>query len=73
MSAAGGGIVHKDARLFTRKELAESVGDAPVLRLAILGKVYDVSKGRKHYGKDAGYSFFAGRDGSKAFVTGNVD
>jgi len=28
--------------------------------LAILGSVYDVSSGRKHYGPDGSYSFFSG-------------
>lgn len=28
--------------------------------LAIVGRVYDVDKGKKHYGKGGGYSFFAG-------------
>ncbi|CAJ0942444.1 unnamed protein product, partial [Mesorhabditis belari] len=39
--------------------------------LAILGRVYDVDKGKKHYGKGGGYSFFAGKDGSRAFVSGD--
>lgn len=39
--------------------------------LAILGSVYDVSSGRKHYGPDGSYGFFSGKDGSRAFVTGD--
>lgn len=42
--------------------------------LAILGRVFDVSKGKDFYGPGAGgYSGFAGRDGSRAFVTGKFD
>ncbi|XP_026854233.2 neuferricin [Electrophorus electricus] len=41
------------------------------LYLAILGQVFDVEKGRKHYGPDGGYRFFSGRDASRAFVTGD--
>lgn len=38
--------------------------------LAIKGDVYDVSPKRYIYGPDGGYAFFAGRDASRAFVTG---
>jgi predicted heme/steroid binding protein len=38
--------------------------------LAINGKVFDVSKGRQFYGPEGGYSVFAGRDASRAFITG---
>merc|ERR1711963_1258080 len=37
------------------------------------GVVYDVSKGAQYYGEGGGYSFFAGRDASRAFVTGNFE
>ena len=67
---SGDGSAAAGVRLFTAAELASSVGDAPVLRLSILGSVFDVTKGRKHYGTGASYAFFAGRDGSRAFVTG---
>jgi predicted heme/steroid binding protein len=42
--------------------------------LAVLGRVFDVTKGMDYYGPEAGgYSGFAGRDGSRAFVTGKFD
>lgn len=40
-------------------------------RLSILGEVFDVSKGAKHYGRGGGYQGFTGRDASRAFVTGD--
>ncbi|KAA0198429.1 hypothetical protein HAZT_HAZT007766 [Hyalella azteca] len=43
------------------------------LYLAFLGQVFDVKKGEKFYGPGGGYEFFAGRDASRAFVTGNFD
>ena len=36
-------------------------------------QVYDVSKGADYYGPGGGYAFFTGRDGSRAFVTGQFD
>ncbi|KHJ88502.1 cytochrome b5-like Heme/Steroid binding domain protein [Oesophagostomum dentatum] len=39
--------------------------------LAILGRIYNVDKGKKHYGKGGGYHFFAGRDATRAFVSGD--
>ncbi|XP_071453223.1 neuferricin [Hetaerina americana] len=41
------------------------------LYLSILGQVFDVTKGKMHYGVGGGYSFFTGRDASRAFVTGD--
>lgn len=38
--------------------------------LCINGSIYDVSAGRHAYGPGASYSFFAGRDATRAFVTG---
>ena len=59
-------------RLLTKEELAQYTGEneGPVY-LGILGSVYDVTRGKKHYGPGGGYSFFSGRDGSRAFVTGD--
>ncbi|MEJ1273214.1 neuferricin isoform X2 [Cricetulus griseus] len=60
-------------RLFVPEELARYRGGPgdPGLYLALLGRVYDVSSGRKHYEPGAHYSGFAGRDASRAFVTGD--
>ena len=70
---SGGGGRGTVTRLFTAEELAEHSGvDAskPVY-IALLGHVFDVSKGRQHYGPGGGYAFFAGRDASRAFVSGD--
>ena len=50
--------------------MGASSDDGP-LYLSILGQVYDVSSGRKNYGKDGGYSFFTGRDATRAYITGD--
>ncbi|XP_052514109.1 neuferricin [Budorcas taxicolor] len=62
-----------DFRLFIPEELARYRGRPgdPGLYLALLGRVYDVSPGRRHYEPGAHYSGFAGRDASRAFVTGD--
>ncbi|CAG5115270.1 unnamed protein product [Candidula unifasciata] len=60
--------------VFSKEELAKFKGDnGETIYLALVGHVYDVSKGRKHYGPGGGYEFFAGIDGSKAYVTGQFD
>ena len=38
--------------------------------LAINGTIFDVSEGRHTYGPGGGYNVFAGRDATRAFVTG---
>ncbi|XAR69192.1 hypothetical protein NMG60_11000694 [Bertholletia excelsa] len=60
-------------RPFTARELALHNGtdDGLPILLAILGSVFDVTKGKSHYGAGGGYNHFAGRDASRAFVSGN--
>ncbi|XP_053223907.1 neuferricin [Podarcis raffonei] len=41
------------------------------LYLAVLGQVFDVQRGRKHYGPGGAYSFFSGKDASRAFASGD--
>ena len=62
-------------RLFTRNELAAHGPHGPLkpILLSVLGRVYDVSKGPEYYGPNGGYNFFAGRDGSRAYVTGEFN
>lgn len=49
-------------RIFTLTELSEYTGEesSKGLFIAIMGTVYDVEKGRKHYGPGNSYNFFAG-------------
>jgi len=65
----------KNVRLWTAEELSEYDGksDPSKLALSILGEVFDVSKGDKHYGPGMGYHFFTGKDGTRAFVTGEFN
>ena len=58
-------------RVFTKAELAQYVDASRGLKVAICGQVFDVTKGAEFYAKGAGYGFFAGRDASLAFATGN--
>lgn len=62
-------------RVFTPDELLKYNGDSgegPVY-LAIKGDVFDVTPGRCNYGSGGPYHFFAGRDASRAYVTGCFD
>lgn len=60
-------------RLFTVEELSIYNGthDGLPILLGILGSVFDVTKGKAHYGLGGGYHHFAGRDASRAFISGN--
>ncbi len=57
--------------VYTREELYEfGNGENGVILLSIFGRIYDVSKGEKHYGKDGKYHKFAGRDVTRSLSTG---
>ncbi|NXN17531.1 NEUFC protein, partial [Indicator maculatus] len=60
-------------RLLSVAELARYRGAAgePGLYLAVLGRVFDVERGRRHYGPGGAYSGLAGRDATRAFATGD--
>lgn len=48
--------------MFTISSLSEFNGkNSPKLYLSIMGLVFDVSKGVKHYGPGSSYHFFVGR------------
>ncbi|KAJ4823345.1 Membrane-associated progesterone-binding protein 4 [Turnera subulata] len=59
--------------LFTVEELAlyNGTDESLPIFLGILGSVFDVTKGKSHYGVGGSYNHFAGRDASRAFVSGN--
>jgi predicted heme/steroid binding protein len=61
--------------LLTDAELSLYNGTDPSLPiyLALNGTIYDVSAGPKHYGPGGSYHFFAGKDATRAFVTGCFD
>ncbi|KAG7515126.1 hypothetical protein JOB18_000562 [Solea senegalensis] len=60
-------------RILSRHELSLYDGEegSRGLYLALLGQVFDVHKGNKHYGPGGAYHFMAGKDASLAFVTGD--
>ena len=61
-------------RLVTPEELRRHDGiQEPTLWLAILGEVFDVTKGERHYGAGGGYAGFVGVDGTRAFHTGHFN
>lgn len=63
--------VESDVKIWTREELGKYTNLENGLYLAILGHVFDVTKGVKHYGPGETYHSFTGRDGSLAFITGD--
>lgn len=58
--------------LLTAEELAKHDGSDPniPIYIVVLGRIYNVEKGRRHYAPGSGYNVFAGRDSSPSFVTG---
>lgn len=60
-------------KLWNQQELSKFDGnsDQPNIYLAFLGLVYDVTINSQHYARGAEYNAFAGRDATRAFVTGN--
>ncbi|KAJ3588923.1 hypothetical protein NHX12_009776 [Muraenolepis orangiensis] len=58
-------------RLLTRGELSRCRGGEGGLYLAIVGQVFDVQKGDRHYGVNGGYHGMAGKDASLAFISGD--
>ncbi|XP_068187707.1 neuferricin [Antennarius striatus] len=60
-------------RLLSSGELSRFDGEegSAGLYLAVLGQVFDVRKGQRHYGPGGAYHSMAGKDASLAFVTGD--
>lgn len=66
-NGAADGDIHDDddgvkRRVFSSAELAEYQGKdgQPGILLALMGKVYDVENGRRHYGPGGSYSGYVG-------------
>eukprot|EP01084_Bolivina_argentea_P243794 408595_1 len=59
-------------KMFTAEELSQYDGvKNEKIYLAVIGEVFDVTKGKNYYGPDAGgYSGFSAKDGSRAFAIG---
>ncbi|KAG4133953.1 hypothetical protein ERO13_D08G123050v2, partial [Gossypium hirsutum] len=57
-------------KLFTIEELAlyNGTDDSLPILLGILGSVFDVTKGKSHYGAGGGYNHFAGRRWTYRFI-----
>jgi hypothetical protein len=60
-------------KIFSKEELLATKANPKKIYLAILGKVFDVTKGAKHYQPGGSYEFFVGVDGSRAFTTGKFE
>lgn len=58
------------AAVLTDEQLRLHGPAAPDPWVALLGHVFDVSSAANMYGTGGGYSFFAGKDATRAFVTG---
>ncbi|ESO02026.1 hypothetical protein HELRODRAFT_65888 [Helobdella robusta] len=64
-------IRKENGKLITEESLASFRGyDNDKIYLAILGQVFDVTSGKRHYGTSGSYSYFAGKDGTRSFVDG---
>lgn len=63
---------NSDLPIFSREELFQynGTGDFDAIYISILGRVYDVTAGKRFYGPGGKYHIFAGREVTKALATG---
>lgn len=62
--------MEKKTIVFARDFLEKSKGGSKIY-LGFLGNVYDVSKGTRFYAPGGSYEFFAAKDATRAFATGD--
>ncbi|XP_034715080.1 neudesin isoform X2 [Etheostoma cragini] len=64
----------KPVRLFTEEELTRYDGsEGQPIYMAIKGVVFDVTKGKEFYGKDAPYNALVGKDSTRAVAKMSLD
>ncbi|XP_073339144.1 neudesin [Pagrus major] len=65
----------KPVRLFTEEELKRYDGreEGQPIYMAVKGVVFDVSKGKEFYGKDAPYNSLVGKDSTRAVAKMSLD
>lgn len=59
------------SNLYPRDFFANQKSGDKKIFLGFFGRLYDVSKGGRFYGKGGSYEFFAGKDATRAFATGD--
>eukprot|EP01134_Creolimax_fragrantissima_P005962 CFRG5962T1 len=64
-----------EERIFSTEELAKFDGTNPdgIIFLGFNGVVYDVTAGKQYYAPGGGYSFFSGKDATRAYLTGDFE
>ncbi|XP_061890486.1 neudesin [Entelurus aequoreus] len=65
----------KPVRLFTEEELKRYDGsqEGESIYMAVKGVVFDVTKGKEFYGKNAAYNALAGKDSTRAVAKMSLD
>lgn len=65
----------KPVRLFTEEELSKYNGhqEGLPIYMAVKGVVFDVTKGKEFYGKDAPYNALVGKDSTRAVAKMSLD
>ncbi|XP_039642491.1 neudesin isoform X3 [Perca fluviatilis] len=65
----------KPVRLFTEEELTRYDGseEGQPIYMAVKGVVFDVTKGKEFYGKDASYNALVGKDSTRAVAKMSLD
>uniref|UniRef100_A0A3Q2VXF2 Ezrin a n=1 Tax=Haplochromis burtoni TaxID=8153 RepID=A0A3Q2VXF2_HAPBU len=65
----------KPVRLFTEEELQRYDGseEGQPIYMAVKGVVFDVTKGKEFYGKDAPYNALVGKDSTRAVAKMSLD